>query len=105
MRVTETGTMDAHRVKAFLDLNHLHSTGRYAFSATLSHLGRLDGASLSGPGWRATSALFVPLVGDACVVSLNGFDDHTVLAVGASDRFDSARLEQLADALRSALTA
>ena len=101
----EAGTMAAHRVKAFIDLNHLHSSGRYAFSATLSHLGRLDSASLSGPGWQATSALFVPLVGDACVVSINGFDDHSVIAVGASDRHEPEKLDVLAAALRTALMA
>ncbi len=102
----EAGSMAAHRVKAYWDLNHVHDTGKYAFSATLSHLGKLDGGSLSGPGFTARSALFVPLVGDACVVSVNGFDDHIELAVGVSDRFDvDGQLDHLAEVLRQALTA
>ena len=100
----EAGSMAAHRVKAYWDLTHLHDTGRYAFSATLSHLGRLKSSALSGPDWRATSALFVPLIGDACVVSLNGFDDRTEVAVGVSARFHGeGRLERLAATLRDSL--
>lgn len=99
-----SGSMSAHRVKAYLDLHHLHRTGRYAFSATLSHLGKLDGLSLSGGGFTATSALFVPLVADACVVSLNGFDAHTEVAVGVSHRFNTAgQLDALAEVLKAAL--
>lgn len=100
----KTGTLAAHRVKAFWDLEHLHDDDRYAFSATLSHLGKLDSASLSGPEHRCVGAFFVPLVGDACVVSVNGFDGETELAVGVSGLFDDAgQLDDLAETLRTAL--
>ena len=100
----EAGSMAAHRVKAFVDFTHIHATGRYATSATLSHLGRLDSASLSGPDWRATSAFFVPLVGDSCVVSLNGFEDHIEVAVGVGGPFlCPGVVDRLADHLRKAL--
>ncbi len=88
----KTGSLDAFRVKVFWDLHHMHDLGRYAFSATLSHLGVLPSAELSGPGFEATSAFFAPLVGDSgCVVSLNGFDDWTEAAVGLSERFGSGQ--------------
>ena len=100
----EIGTMAAHRVKAYLDLCHQHDTGRYPFSGMLSHLGRHGADSLSGTDWRSTSAVFVPLVSDACVMSVHGFDEHTEVAVGVSDRFDTdGRLDTLANALEEAL--
>lgn len=102
----ESGSLDAFRVKVCWDLAHLHDTGRYAFSATLSHLGVLESAKLSGPGFTATSAFFVPLVGDSgCVVSLNGFDGHTEGAVGLSDRFNrEGALDTLAELIRGAIS-
>jgi hypothetical protein len=101
----ETGSLAAFRVKVFWDLHHLHDEGLYAFSATLSHLGMLRQAELSAPIFTTTSAFFVPLVGDSgCVVSLNGFDDHTEVAVGLSDRFTrEGQLDELAELVRRAL--
>ena len=86
--------------------HQLHATGLYCFSATLSHLGVLQGALLSGPGFTATGAFFVPLVGDSgCVVSLNGFDGHTEAAVGLSERFcKDGALDRLADLIRGAIS-
>lgn len=84
----ESGSLDVFRTKTYWDMARLHDTGLYAFSATLSHLGVLDPARLSGPGFSATGGFFVPLVGDSgCVVSLNGFEQHTEAAVGLSERF------------------
>lgn len=101
----EIGSLSAFRVKTFWDLNHLHDSGLYAFSATLSHLGVLRGPELSGGGFTATGGFFVPLVGDSgCVVSLNGFDEHTEAAVGLSARFTAqGQLEELAELIRRAL--
>ncbi|MEM7674964.1 MAG: hypothetical protein AAF449_03070 [Myxococcota bacterium] len=99
----ETGSLNAHRVKAFMDLTHLHNVGGYAFSTTLSHLGRLDGASLSAHSWRATSALFIPLIADACVVSLNGFDEHIEVTAGVGDRFDGELFLGMMEAVREEL--
>ncbi|MCB9647969.1 MAG: hypothetical protein H6730_15370 [Deltaproteobacteria bacterium] len=101
----KSGSLDAIRVKAYWDLHQLHATGLYCFSATLSHLGVLQGALLSGPGFTATGAFFVPLVGDSgCVVSLNGFDDHTEVAVGLSDRFQrDGALDRLAELIGAAV--
>jgi hypothetical protein len=101
----EVGSLAAHRVKRFRDLSDRHGTGRYATSATLSHLGKLDGAPLSGPRWTATSALYVPPVGDACDVSVNGFDEHTEVVVGLSGPFNRAgQIDGLAEVMRQALT-
>ncbi len=102
----DPGSMVAHRVKVFFDLSRMHETGRYPFSTALSHLGRLDSTSLSAPDWRCTSGFFVPLVSDVCVISLNGFDDHTEAAVGVVDRFDyDGRLDRLAAEIGDALRA
>ena len=102
----DPGSVTAHRVKVFFELSRMHETGRYPFSATVSHLGRLEGAALSGPGWRSTSGLFVPLISEACAVSLNGFDDHIEVTVGVTDRFHhDGRLERLAQAVGDALRA
>ncbi len=99
------GSLAAHRVKTFRDLSNRHGTGRYAISATLSHLGKLDSAPLSGPGWSTTSALFVPPVGNACGVAVNGFDEHTEMAVGLSGPFNrSSQIDDLAEVMRRALT-
>lgn len=100
----DTGSLDAFRVKAYWDLARLHDTGLYVFSATLSHLGVLRGAELSAPSFRATSGFFVPLVGDSgCVISLNGFDDHTEVAVGLSGRFTrDGQLDELAQIVADA---
>jgi hypothetical protein len=100
-----SASMALLRVKTFWDLNHLHDTGRYLFSATLSHLGVLKSADLSGGGFTAQTAFFVPLVGDAgCVVSLSGFDDHTAIAVGLTDRFcGDGQLDKLATRIGDAL--
>ena len=86
-------------------LHHLHDEGLYAFSATISHLGILKGQEFSSPIFTATSALFVPLVGDSgCVISLNGFDDHTEAAVGLSDRFlRGGALDEFAAMIRAAI--
>lgn len=99
------GSLNVHRVKVFWDLAHLHDNGRYAFSATLSHLGVLRSADLSGPNWQTNAAFFVPLVGDSgCVVSVNGFDDHSEATVGLSDRFiGNGQLDHLAEMIRAAL--
>ncbi|MCC7383160.1 MAG: hypothetical protein IT384_15080 [Deltaproteobacteria bacterium] len=101
----ESGSLDALRVKVFWDLAHLHDTGRYAFSATLSHLGAIKGADLSAPSFETSGAFFIPLVGDSgCVVSLNGLDDHTESCVGLSDRFlGEDQLRVLADLIRAAI--
>jgi hypothetical protein len=101
----ETGSLAAFRVKVYFDIHHLHDTGLYAFSATLSHLGVLGGAELSAPAFTSTSAFFVPLVGDSgCVISLNGFDDHTEAAVGLSDRFvKEEELDELASIIGAAI--
>lgn len=99
----QVGSLAAHRVKALWDLEHLHDTGRYAFSVTLSHLGALRSEALSAPMARATGAYFVPLIGEtSCVLSLNGFDDRTEVAVGLSDRF-GAQVERLAELVRTAI--
>lgn len=99
----QVGSLAAHRVKALWDLEHLHDTGRYPFSVTLSHLGALRSEALSAPGVRATGAYFVPLIGEtSCVLSLNGFDDRTEVAVGLSDRF-GAQVERLAERVRGAI--
>lgn len=104
----ELGSLAAHRVKLLWDMNQLHATGLYAFTATLSHLGRIEGAELSGPGFAATGAYFVPLVGDSgCVLSVNGFGGHTEVCVGLSDRFTTpagSAIEHLAALIRGAVT-
>lgn len=102
----EIGSLSAFRVKTYWDFTHLHDTGLYAFSATLSHLGVVRGAELSAPGFAARGAFFVPLVGDSgCVVSINGFDQHTEVAVGLSARFAAGgQLAELAELVRRALS-
>lgn len=101
----DAGSLAVHKVRVYRDISTMHDTPLYPFSATLSHLGTLSGASLSAEGWSARSALFVPLVGDSgCVMSLNGFDDHTELAVGLSDAFTGeGALDELAATIRGAL--
>jgi hypothetical protein len=104
----EAGSLAIQRVKVLWDLAHLHDFGRYAFSATLSHLGTLKSAELSQPGsFAATGAYFIPLVGDSgCVVSLNGLDDKTEACVGLSDRFaGEGQIDALAERIRSAINA
>ena len=45
----------------------------------------------------------MPLIGEtSCVLSLNGFDDRTEVAVGLSDRF-GPRVERLAELVRGAI--
>ncbi|MEL7367610.1 MAG: hypothetical protein AAFN74_01765 [Myxococcota bacterium] len=100
---TDDGRLDAYRVKVYMDLARLHEKAFFAFSATLSHLGRLDSASLSAEGWKAESALFVPLISDGIVVSLNGFDDHIEVTAGTSDRFDSDLFLGMMDAIKEGL--
>jgi hypothetical protein len=98
-------TLAAHRVKVLWDLTHLHDTGRYAFSATLSHLGALKSAELSSPSFATNGAFFIPLVGDSgCVLAINGFDEHTEACVGLSDRFtEHGELDQLEDLVKTAI--
>lgn len=97
--------LDLVRVKTLWDMNHLHDTGLYGFSATLSHLGMLKSVELSAPSFDTDSVYFVPLVGDSgCVVAINGVDDHCVACVGLSDRFSGdGQLEEFAQLLREAL--
>lgn len=102
------GPLAAFRIKAAHDQDMLHATGRYVFSATLSHLGKLKSRWLSGPDFQAEGAFFVPLVGDSgCVISLNGFEGHTECAVGLSSRFisepEGAELLKLAETVAGAL--
>jgi hypothetical protein len=101
----EVGPLNIHRVKVLWDIAHLHDTGRYAFSATLSHLGVVDPAELSAPCFETESVFFVPLVGDSgCVVSVNGVGEHTELTVGLSDRFlVDHKLSDLASLMRTAI--
>jgi hypothetical protein len=101
----EVGSLALHRTKVLWDLAHLHDTGRYAFSATLSHLGNLKSAALSAPSFATRTAFFVPLVGDSgCVVSMNGFEDNCVACVGLSERFlGSGQLDEFAALVQSAL--
>ena len=101
----EVGSLDLHRTKVLWDLAHLHDTGQYTFSATLSHLGNLNPADFSAPSFETNTAFFVPLVGDSgCVVSVNGFGDHCVACVGLSDRFtDNGQLEEFSELVRTAL--
>lgn len=99
------GSIAVHRVKLLWDVCHLHDTGRYSFSLTLSHLGALASEELSAPSFRATGAYFVPLVGDSgCVLSVNGFDERTEACVGLSDRFgDAGTIDHLAELVRAAI--
>lgn len=101
----DVGSLAIHRVKVFRDLAKLHEKGRYAFSATLSHLGTLRSAELSAPSFETQSAYFVPLIGDSgCVIALNGFDDHTEACAGLSDRFsEGGRMEDLVSLIHTAL--
>ncbi len=97
--------LDLVRVKTLWDMNHLHDTGLYGFSATLSHLGVLKSEALSAPDFQTESVCFVPLVGDSgCVVAINGVDDHCVACVGLSDRFSGdGQLDEFAALLTQAL--
>jgi hypothetical protein len=99
----EFGSLAAHRVRAWRELSDHRAARRYATSATVSHLGRLDSGLLSGPGWTTTSALFVPPVVDGCSVSVNGVDEHTELTVGLAGWSSPGELESLAEALGRAL--
>jgi hypothetical protein len=100
-----SASLAANRVKVLWDLAHLHDTGRYIFSATLSHLGALKSTELSAPVFAASGAFFVPVVADSgCVISLNGFDEATEACVGLSDRFaGDGRLDELAAAIKAAV--
>lgn len=102
---TYVGSIALHRVKLIWDIGHLHDTGRYPASVTLSHLGKLDPAELSAPSFATTGAYYVPLVGDSsCVLTLNGFGDTTESGVGMSGRFGGpAELDELAELVRTAI--
>lgn len=106
-RAEETGSLDVHRVKVLWDLAHLHDTGLYSFSTSISHLGILKRADFSAPGLSPHAVFFVPLVGDSgCVVHLAGFDDRTEATVGLSDRFaGEGQLEELAEIVRRSVEA
>lgn len=69
-------------------LEQQHQQGRYIFTATLSQLGQLGSAALSGPEFAATSAYFVPPLADqVCFVACNGFDRHTEITIALPLRF------------------
>jgi hypothetical protein len=101
----EKASLDLVRVKALWDLTHLHDSGRYPFSATLSHLGALRSSALSAPCFRTEGACFIPLVSDSgCVISLNGLDEESEACVGLSDRFGGVEaIDRLAELVGSAL--
>jgi len=81
-------SLAAIQVGIYLDLAQVDDTGLYHSSATLSNLGVLESADHSAPGFRVTSAFFVPLEGDSgCTITLNGYDQRTEVTVGLSDRF------------------
>ncbi len=103
-RPEEAGSLDVHRVKVLWDMAHLHDTGRYGFSASISHLGVLKSSEFTAPGLNPTGAFFVPLVGDSgCVVHLAGFDERVEATVGLSDRFvGKGQLDELAEMVRRA---
>lgn len=100
------GSLALHRVKVLWDLTQMHQTSRYLASATLSHLGKLRSADLSGPGFTACSAFFVPMVGDSgCVLTMSGFEDRTEATAGLVDRFTGdGQLDVLTELLREAIT-
>jgi len=87
------------QVQIYFDLAHVDNTGRYHSSATLSNLGALKSADLSTPGFRVTSAFFVPLEGESgCTITVNGYDQNTEVVVGLSDRFaGNGRLDAFVD--------
>ena len=99
------GSLDIFRTSFLWDLARIHSTGLYPCSATLSHLGVLKQEELTTPAFETASAFFVPQIAETgCVVTLNGFDEHTEAAVGMSGHFASGgRLDELAGLLRSAI--
>jgi hypothetical protein len=101
----EVGSLAIHRIRVMRDLAHLHDTGLYPFSATLSHLGHLKSAELSAPNASSRGAYFIPLVGDSgCVVTLNGFDERTEACVGLADRFtEGGGLLRLASLVETAI--
>lgn len=106
-RAEETGSLDVHRVKVLWDLAHLHDTGLYSFSTSISHLGVLSSGDFGAPDLRPRAVFFVPLVGDSgCVVHLAGFDERTEATVGLSDRFTGeGQLEELAELVRDGILA
>lgn len=103
----QAASLAVMQVAHYYDLARQDDTGRYAFSATLSNLGVMNGVDYSAPDFSARSAFFVPLEGDlGCAVSVNGFDGHTEVAVGLSNRFASAgNLDVFAQLMRNALGA
>lgn len=103
----DRASLNACRVKVMWDLAHLHDTGRYTISTTLSHLGALRSADFSTTDFRARGIFFVPLISDSgCVVSVNGFDDGLEVCVGLSDRFSvNGQIDTLAAIVKSAIDA
>lgn len=102
----EVGSLAVHRIRVMRDLANIHTNdGLYPFSATLSHLGHLKSDELSGPGFTARGAYFIPLVGDSgCVITINGFDGRTEACAGLSDRFTAAGgIDGLAELVRRAI--
>lgn len=103
----DRASLNACRVKVLWDLAHLHDTGRYTISTTLSHLGALRSADFSAPEFQARGVFFVPLISDSgCVVSVNGFDEGLEVCVGLSDRFSgSGQIDILASIVSAAISA
>ncbi len=103
--IFEKSSLHKHRIRIFWDLANEHTSGTYAFSAVLSHLGALEKEDFCGPDFEASSAFFVPPIGDSgCILSVNGFGDHTEISGGLSNLFAGGdNMETLARLMESSI--
>ena len=100
----DCASLAAFRVMTLFELAREHDTGHYTTSATLTNLGVLESAELGAPGFRATSAYFIPSAGGGCVITLTGVDGHTEAGVGLSARCaGGGQLDELAALVRAAI--
>jgi hypothetical protein len=95
--------MGAYEGMVAKDFAREHARGRYPMSATLSFLGAVELARVSGPGFAATSAFWIPPMADqACFVAVSKIAGalEVLLAMprvlGTRGRFEALRDELVA---------